>query len=58
MRFATRRAWLRLSGGIALHASGNEAFLDLKGRYGEPHRYYHTLAHLERVLKEVERAPL
>jgi predicted metal-dependent HD superfamily phosphohydrolase len=49
-RFAALWARLGLMGGSA------PAFADLAGRYGEPHRAYHTLAHLEHCLRELDGA--
>src|SRR4051794_24453011 len=32
----------------------NPAFDDISVRYGEPHRFYHTLTHIQNVLATVE----
>jgi predicted metal-dependent HD superfamily phosphohydrolase len=47
-----RSLWKRVSGA----GDGSAAFADLRARYGEPHRAYHTLAHIEHCLAEFEAA--
>jgi predicted metal-dependent HD superfamily phosphohydrolase len=33
--------------------AGNALWMDIAARYSEPHRYYHTLAHLDALIREL-----
>jgi len=45
-----RRSWLRMWRGLGARGDGADAFDELCRRYGEAHRSYHTLQHLEECL--------
>lgn len=48
------RAWARLWRRAGTAGDGEAVFRDLVRRYSEPHRAYHTLAHVEHCLDEFE----
>jgi predicted metal-dependent HD superfamily phosphohydrolase len=43
-------SWLRAWHGIGAHGDGEDLYRALMARYGEPHRKYHTLQHLQECL--------
>ena len=45
-----RRSWLRMWRGLGAHGDGADAFDELRRRYRESHRSYHTLQHLAECL--------
>lgn len=49
------RLWSAVGGNESTHGVRDEAFRDLVTRYGEPHRAYHTLAHVESCLRQFDR---
>lgn len=50
-----RRHWASLMRACGNPARSEEVFHDLVGRYSEPHRAHHTLAHIVSMLDESER---
>ena len=51
---ALARAWRRALPPDAPREAARRALDDLVARYGEPHRAYHTLAHVRQVLDDVD----
>jgi predicted metal-dependent HD superfamily phosphohydrolase len=47
-------AWLRAAAAVRARSDVAHAGADLLGRYAEPHRRYHDLAHLDDVLRHVD----
>lgn len=51
-----KQRWLRLWHDMDAQSNPNGVYARLAARYAEPHRVYHTLAHIEHCLDELERA--
>lgn len=49
-----RQRWLALWQRLNAHGDPHAVYDDLVARYSEPHRAYHTLAHIRRCLDEFE----
>jgi predicted metal-dependent HD superfamily phosphohydrolase len=47
-------AWLRAAAAVGARSDVAQAGAELLGRYAEPHRRYHDLAHLDDVLRHVD----
>ena len=47
-------AWIRAAAAVGARSDVAQAGADLLGRYAEPHRRYHDLAHLADVLRHVD----
>jgi predicted metal-dependent HD superfamily phosphohydrolase len=47
-------AWIRAAAAVEARGDVAQAGVDLLGRYAEPHRRYHDLAHLDDVLRHVD----
>lgn len=47
-------AWLRAAAAVGARSDVAQAGANLLGRYAEPHRRYHDLAHLDDVLRHVD----
>ena len=47
-------AWLRAAAAVGARSDVAQAGAELLGRYAEPHRRYHDLAHLDEVLRRVD----
>jgi predicted metal-dependent HD superfamily phosphohydrolase len=47
-------AWLRTAARIGARGDVAQAGAELLGRYAEPHRHYHGLAHLDDVLRNID----
>jgi predicted metal-dependent HD superfamily phosphohydrolase len=47
-------AWLRAAAAVGARSDVAHVGADLLGRYAEPHRRYHDLAHLDDVLRHVD----
>ena len=47
-------AWLRAAAAVGARGDVAQAGAELLGRYAEPHRRYHDLAHLDDVLRQVD----
>ncbi|MDQ1641859.1 MAG: hypothetical protein QOJ90_1210 [Actinomycetota bacterium] len=47
-------AWLRTAAQIGARGDVAQAGAELLGRYAEPHRHYHGLAHLDDVLRNID----
>jgi predicted metal-dependent HD superfamily phosphohydrolase len=54
MSRSTKQCWLDLWKRIGAQGNALEIYSDLVLRYAEPHRAYHTLAHIEHCLDEFE----
>ena len=48
--------WLALWGRLGAKGDGEQAYADLVARYAEPHRAYHTLAHVAECLTTLDGA--
>jgi predicted metal-dependent HD superfamily phosphohydrolase len=47
-------AWIRAAAAVGARGDVAQAGAELLGRYAEPHRRYHDLAHLDDVLRQVD----
>ena len=47
-------AWIRAAAAVGARSDVAQAGAELLGRYAEPHRRYHDLAHLDDVLRNVD----
>jgi predicted metal-dependent HD superfamily phosphohydrolase len=47
-------AWIRAAAAVGARSDVAQAGADLLGRYAEPHRRYHDLAHLDDVLRNID----
>lgn len=54
MSFTIQSRWLALCQGLGVNLTVAQAvYADVRARYGENGRYYHTLTHIQRVLQDV-----
>lgn len=51
----SEQSWLALWRRLGASGNPGETYRELDARYTEPHRAYHTLAHIEHCLREFER---
>ncbi len=51
------RRWIGLWRRQGCRGKGGEQYLELSNRYREPHRFYHTLAHIGACLAEFDSTP-
>ncbi|MEK7510660.1 MAG: N-methyl-D-aspartate receptor NMDAR2C subunit [Patescibacteria group bacterium] len=56
MNTVLRDRWLQLWSGLGYEGDALALYEDLERRYSEPHRAYHTLAHLEHCFRELNEA--
>ncbi|QQS22811.1 hypothetical protein IPM19_04265 [bacterium] len=49
-----RWVWIRLYRELGARGNSIEVYNQIADRYSEPHRYYHTLTHIEHCLRELQ----